>query len=705
MDQVYRPSLSPQVNLDLPENKALRSLLSDISLRILSMGAGSFIENFVQAAGETLSADMLLISRVKSKDIPVETYALFDRRGEATQYTYPIAGTPCEQVIDNACSLVVNDEVAACFPDDKDLADFGLHSYIGTPLKDENDTPIGLIAALWGTARADLHLEIKALEYFAPLLAENMLQLESKARNELAVAGAASGAWFMDFEEDTEYFSRAAKRVIGMPDMPCKAKRNSAINRLAPEDRRILMAAFEAYRRGEAPFDVNFRVVSDGEGVRWLRMTGKANRNADNRITAIAGDLTDITELVEAKRLAEAASRAKSEFLSTMSHEIRTPMNGVLSMAGLLARADIPSEQKRQADVIRKSGEAMMVILNDVLDLSKIEAGKLVLENRVFSPRELIEDVSMLWRDTIKQKGIHFETQVSEQVPEYVIGDETRLRQVLTNLISNALKFTPKGQIFLTLENKTCKQAPGLKFSVKDSGIGITKEQQTHLFKAFDQADKTISRRFGGTGLGLSISDKIVRLMGGAFNITSTPGQGSTFSFTISAETANAEKMQKVEVSQIPSAAHEQKQKTPEATAKNKRTILIADDNDINRSVLKAFLSRLPLDLIFVENGAEAVEAASAQTFDIILMDVQMPILDGISATRAIRKSDSLCRNTPIIALTANAMPGDRQRYLDAGMTGYVSKPIDPAALFQALKEAKPLNLNLNDTTGSKRMA
>lgn len=684
--------------LKLPEDKATHALLSDISLGIIALGAGNFTDNFAIAAGETIGADMLFISRIKSKEAPVETYALYDRSGQTTHYSYPLKGTPCEIVYNEQRPYEVNEEVVACFPEDQDLSDLGLSAYAGVPLIDENKECIGLIAAMWKTPQDNLSLKTKALEYFAPLLTVNMVQLEAKARNELAVAGAASGAWYTDFEEDVEYFSQAARRIIGHPDMAEKASRNTALNTLEPGDRRTIAAAFEAYRRGDSPYDVNFRVYPPHGDPRWLRMTGKAKYNANGHMTAMAGDITDISELVDAKRAAEAASIAKSDFLATMSHEIRTPMNGVLSMAGILSKADIPEGNKRQAEVIRKSGEAMMVILNDVLDLSKIEAGKLELEERAFSPRELIEDVTMLWQDTIEQKGISFSIEIKDPVPEIVIGDETRLRQVLTNLISNALKFTQEGSITMVLEATSTTSSPALKFSVSDTGIGITKAQQLRLFEAFNQANSSIARRFGGTGLGLAISDKIVRLMGGKFKITSKPGRGSTFSFTVTVLPAEQTAPAKTP-SSLPKTDN-----TP-TPAQPKRTILIAEDNEINQSVLKAFLSRLPVTLTFVDNGAKAVEHAQAQAFDVILMDVQMPILDGVGATKKIRAGDGPCRQTPIIALTANAMPGDRQRYLDLGMTGYVSKPIDPAALYEAIKAAKPQAESDKKLKGNARSA
>ncbi len=687
-----------QTQRALPEDKNLRSLLSDISLRILSSQAGAFVRTFAQAAGPALDADLLLVSRIKSKDTPVETYALYDREGQADSYFYPLAGTPCEVVFDEGRSLTINEDVAGCFPQGKDKQKYALQAYAGTPLFDEEGACIGLIAAMWTRARQDLHLEVTALEYFAPLVADEVLTQEAQERHDLAMEGASSSAWYMDFEAGLEYFSETARRVVGQPLVSRKAKLGTALSALTPEDRRIVTEAFEAYCRGEAPFDVNFRYTAEQGPERWLRMAGKARRNAQGHIVAMGGDITDITELVDARRAAEAASRAKSDFLSTMSHEIRTPMNGILGLADMLAQADIPEENKRQAQVIKKSGEAMMVILNDVLDLNKIEAGKLELECREFSLGELVEDISLLWRGAIEKKGLRFAVQVAPDVPDLVRGDDGRLRQVLSNLLSNALKFTEKGSITLRLENATQDGAPLLQFTVADTGIGMTKAQQKRLFRFFGQADSSIARRFGGSGLGLAISDQIVRMMGGHFEVKSSPQNGSEFRFVIPAKPQTAT-LEKEQPEQAPQQRKDDRgREDATETREARRSILIAEDNEINRSVLKAFLERLPVDLTFAENGAKAVALASARAFDIILMDVQMPVLDGVRATAEIRAGDGPCRTAPIIALTANAMEGDRQKYIDAGMNDYVSKPIDPQALYAAIKNAKPVAAALRNS-------
>ncbi len=694
----------------LSMDRDVRELLSDISLNLLAQGAGMLANHFVQAAGEALGADMLFLSRIKSKNHPVETYSFYDLDGALDHYNYDLAGTPCETVFDTGCPLAICKKVAACFPADTDLVELGLHSYAGVPLFDEEGVCVGLIVALWKNERDSLDRELKALTHFAPAVATSMLQLETEARTDLALAGSTSGLWHVDFEADMEYLSASARRIMGLSSLHAKAKRGTGFSAVFSEDYHVLEEAFRKYLRGEQPFDVSLRVQTDDGSLRWLRMTGKSQRNAKGRVIAMAGDVMDISELVEARHNAEAASQAKSEFLATVSHEIRTPMNGVLGMAGALVDSDIPLESKRQAQVIKKSGEAMMVILNDLLDLSKIEVGKLELEDRAFDPVEMLNEVAMLWRTTIENKNITFNIETVGDLPALVRGDDARLRQVISNLLSNALKFTPAGGITIRLEAKQDADTPQLRFSVTDTGIGIEKAQQEKLFSAFGQANSSISRRFGGTGLGLSISEKIVKLMDGEFTVTSEPGKGSTFSFTITAAPIGRDIVGNDAPAILPAPTKtELKKKLVEAAVQNWQSILIVDDIKINRTVLKALLGSSSAELAEAENGEQAVELANAQKFDLILMDVQMPVLDGIIATRMIRDGDGASRDVPIIALTANAMPGDRQQYLDAGMNGYVSKPIDPKSLFKALlevdKPAKNPETGISETdSGTSRV-
>ncbi len=354
----------------LPKDRKAQALISDITSRVIAMDFGNFTKNFAKAAGEAMNADMVLVSRIKSKELPVETYALYDRSGQMDDYTYSLKGTPCEIVFDTGQPLAVTKKVSVCFPMDKDIGDFGLHAYAAAPLFDSDGNAIGIIAAFWSSEQENLDTEKATLEYTAPLLAGSMLQLEAKARHELSVSGASSGVWYTDFEEGVEYYSSAARRILGYPDMPEKCQRNVAFKGLALGDRRIITAAFNAYRRGEAPFAVNFRMTPQHGAVRWLRITGKAKRNTNGKIIAIAGDITDISELVEAKRNAEAASRAKSNIIATMTNKIHTPMNDVIGLVGQLSEADIPEHYKRQADIIKKTSENMVSTLNDILDLS-----------------------------------------------------------------------------------------------------------------------------------------------------------------------------------------------------------------------------------------------------------------------------------------------------------------------------------------------
>ncbi len=408
--------------------------------------------------------------------------------------------------------------------------------------------------------------------------------------------------------------------------------------------------------------------------------------------------------LVEAKKVAEAANIAKSEFLANMSHEIRTPMNGVLGMNELLLGTDLSIGQQRFVKNIQSSGELLLEIINNILDFSKIEAGKLELETVPFNLQLLVEDVVQMLASHADAKGVKLTVVIPEETSLSLNGDPTRLRQILTNLIGNAIKFTEKGEI--VVRASTIQQASHhvmLQISVRDTGIGISPEVRQQLFKPFSQADSSTTRTYGGTGLGLAISSELVLRMGGELKCESEPGKGSHFFFAVRLET----------VSEKGSKKHHPDFSTNRYNilADNQQLdmhVLVAEDNETNQEVAIGMLQKIGCKVTIAATGEEAVEAVSKESYDMIFMDCQMPVMDGYQAAAAIRlmeKKEGSVKSVPIIALTANALEGDRERCLSAGMDDYISKPFNQdkiLKIFQKLFGEKKLSESLKDESTQK---
>jgi PAS domain S-box-containing protein len=451
-----------------------------------------------------------------------------------------------------------------------------------------------------------------------------------------------------------------------------------------PRDRPAAKAEWRSHMATGAPFRPEYRVVrADGREV-WVSSAVRVIRNDDNQVIRIVGAMQNITErklaenaLVQAKDEAEAATRAKSAFLATMSHEIRTPLNGVLGMAQAMSRDELSEPQRKRLDVIRQSGEALLAILNDVLDLSKIEAGKLELEQAAFDMSELTRSAHATFAATAQAKGLAFELKVAPAAKGVYQGDPVRLRQILYNLISNALKFTDRGSVRVKVDRSRGRTT----FTVADTGVGIPAEKLSALFRKFEQADASTTRRYGGTGLGLAICRELAELMGGSIAAASRQGHGATFTVEVPLKKTARRR---------PEAAIRDKPARPAAVPATVLRVLAAEDNGVNQLVLKTLLAQIGVEPVFVADGRAAVGAWEQQPWDVILMDVQMPDMDGPTATSIIRAREAADGRprTPIVALTANAMAHQVQEYRAAGMDAFVAKPIEAACLFEAVLAA-----------------
>ena len=425
------------------------------------------------------------------------------------------------------------------------------------------------------------------------------------------------------------------------------------------------------------------------------RRTGEANRDLRQHASQLEETRQKLARqaeqlqhqrdaLSESQKKAERANAAKSEFLASMSHEIRTPMNGIIGMLELLRTANVTSQEREYLSLARESAGSLLRLLNDILDFSKIEARKFELEAIPFNVREVFDSAVQAVSLRAEEKNLRFAMRISPMVPEQLVGDPGRLRQVIINLVGNAIKFTEEGGIEVTVHCDSIREREVcLAVSVRDTGIGISPDDQRRIFEAFGQADCSVSRRFGGTGLGLAITGELVDMMGGRIWVESEPGKGSMFSFTAKLAVAPDGVPLKTEGDHSGDTTDTTRSLASTARAR----VLLAEDGLVNQKVAVKLLERRGHTVVVAENGRTALEALARESFDVILMDIEMPEMDGIQATHAIRQRETITgQHIPIIAMTAHAIKGDRERFLAAGMDDYIAKPVDPARLYEIVE-------------------
>jgi PAS domain S-box-containing protein len=534
-------------------------------------------------------------------------------------------------------------------------------------------------------------------EDITPLkLAEAALR-EIKDQFERAVRGSNDGIWDWNIATGDVYYSPRLREQLGYSSEEFPDRYESWDRILHDEDRESTLEAVRRHLEEDVPYDVIYRLRTRSGDWLWCRARGMAVRDPDGRPYRMAGCISDISRLKQAEFAlaeqaaklararddAEAANIAKSAFLANMSHEIRTPMTAILGYADLLCDRDLVRDEiESHATTIKRAGEHLLTIINDILDLSKIEAGRMTVERISMSPQDVVREVIDVFKPQAAGKGLELGLELIGGLPRTIQSDPVRLRQILVNLVGNALKFTERGRVDVVVRLATgaLDPEPRLAFEVRDTGIGMSGQEVAHLFKPFTQADVSTTRRFGGTGLGLTICQRMAQLLGGQISVSSVPGRGSAFV---------------AEVETGPLAGVELVHATNESRGSSglipqglqfrlSGRILVAEDGAMNQQLIKHLLNRHGADVDIAENGRVALhkllsagtrgESGGKTPYALILMDMQMPELDGYATTSILRRLGFV---GPIVALTAHAMPEDRDKCLAAGCDDYVSKPID----------------------------
>lgn len=508
---------------------------------------------------------------------------------------------------------------------------------------------------------------------------------ESESRWYAALEGSEFGVWEWDLEKDSLYFSPKLKELYGYRPEELHPTTEFWIRTCHPDDLEVSRFALDNHLENKTQqFQSDRRVLHRDGTYRWFQSRGIViERDAEGHPLKVVGSVVDITErkkleeeLIQAKNSAEANVKTKRRFLANISHEIRTPMHAIMGIAEQLTHSTLNDKQAYYLRIINDSAKALLGIINDVLDISKIEEGKLKIDNVDFGMREILYNVFNLFSDTAEQKNLRYKLNFDEQLNRLFSGDPARVRQILLNIISNALKFTERGTITIScrLLSRSDKQYNVL-FECTDTGIGMSEEMKKKLFEDFSQEDESFERKYGGSGLGLAITNELVHLMNGSITVKSMKDEGTTISIVLPF-TESGTILHNVPKMINPAAGK---------TSLSSLSVLVAEDNQFNRLLLQIMLGNNEISYDMADNGLQAVELATRKNYDLILMDIQMPEMDGIEATKKIRSINN--KNIPIIAITANAVEEELNVYMKEGLTDYLTKPFDEYKLLKKIRE------------------
>lgn len=497
-----------------------------------------FLKSFVRETAELFDADHFFIARNLTTGHRLRTLYASANGELVSNYAFDSAGTPCEEALRTRL-CVYEDHVGTHFPDDFMLEEMGIRAWVGLPLF-QGAQAVGIVVAMFRRPITNADELIGVLNHYKRRLTADILSDETHERADLAIRGTSDGIWDWCLQTDQMFLSSRCRELLGYEAREITEPSDRMLTLLHLDDRVRMSTALQAHYETGRAFDMSIRLKVVGGTSRWFRIRGDAVRGSDGEAVRMVGALTDIHDLVEARQQATEASRAKSKFLATMSHEIRTPLNGVLGMSSLLASTDLEDSQRDMVKLIEESGHALLDILNDILDLANIESGRFEVEHSTYNPSELLQSVLGPYRLKAAEKGLNLYVEIDPCAQAEIDGDPARIRQILSNLISNAVKFTERGDVRVRcLAHQLPDGQHEMQFEIADTGIGMDEDLVARVFMPFSQGEAVMSRQHGGTGLGLAIAKKLAELMQGDIRVESAPGAGSVFTLTLPADFAS----------------------------------------------------------------------------------------------------------------------------------------------------------------------